>query len=69
MVSKKISIIPMEPDQKRAYNAILKKKDSFGTFHKTCFHLHTPASHDYQLLESWSKDDFRKASEQEIMEP
>ena len=67
MVSKKISIIPMAPDQIRAYNAILKKKDNFGTFHKTCFHLHTPASHDYQLLERWSKDDYRNASAQEIL--
>lgn len=36
-----------------AYNAIKSEKIKYGTFHKTCFHIHTPESHDYCLLSEW----------------
>ena len=35
-----------------AYKDITNVKDKYGIFHKVLFHLHTPASYDYQLLDS-----------------
>ncbi len=41
-------------DERIAYETMIKLKEKFGTFHKTCFHVHTPASYDYKLLDGWS---------------
>ena len=49
-----------------AYEAIKNRKDKFGMFHKSCFHIHTPASHDYKLLSQWSHNNYISASEQDI---
>lgn len=57
--------VPM-PDEKNAYEAIKNKKEKFGTFHKVCFHIHTPESYDYKLFSQWSCDDYISASEQDI---
>ncbi len=57
--------IPMS-DEKTAYEAIKHRKEKFGTFHKACFHIHTPESYDYKLLRQWSYSDYISASEQDI---
>lgn len=46
-------------------DAINKK---YGFYHKTLFHLHTPASHDFTLLSSWKHDQYAKADEKQIMQ-
>lgn len=55
-------------DEKAAYDAIKNTKEKFGTFHKTCFHIHTPESYDYKLLSKWSHNDYIAASEQNIFD-
>ena len=57
--------VPTE-DVRKAYETISKLKLSCGSFHKTCFHIHTPASYDYQLLDSWDRRRFEEATEAEI---
>lgn len=42
------------------YNKICSVKSKYGIYHKTLFHLHTPASYDYKLLEGWKPEDFYK---------
>ena len=54
------------PDEKIAYEAIKNRKEKFGTFHKVCFHIHTPESYDYKLLGKWSYKHYHSASEQDI---
>lgn len=56
------------PDERTAYEAIKNRKEKFGAFHKTCFHIHTPESHDYTLLNQWSYNDYISASEQDILD-
>lgn len=58
-------ISPM-PDEKTAYESIKNMKEKFGTFYKSCFHIHTPESYDYKLLSQWSPADYKAASEQDI---
>lgn len=53
-------------DERTAYETIMRMKEGFGTFHKTCFHVHTPASYDYKLLGGWSDLNYKLASEQDI---
>lgn len=53
-------------DEKTAYEAIIHKEMGFGKFHKTCFHVHTPASYDYHLFSDWTIERYKQASEQEI---
>lgn len=53
-------------DERIAYETMIKLKERFGTFHKTCFHVHTPASYDYKLLDGWSDSQYKRASEQDI---
>lgn len=55
-------------DERIAYETIKNMKEKFGTFHKSCFHIHTPASYDYKLLGSWSHKDYTLATEQVILE-
>lgn len=43
------------------YNQIVGNKGKYAKFHKCLFHLHTPASHDYAVLE-----EYRNAKEDEI---
>lgn len=56
----------MLSDEKAAYEAMKNMKDKFGVFHKTCFHLHTPASHDYTLREGWQSADYKTASLEDV---
>lgn len=60
-------IEPMN-DEKAAYEAMKNAKEKFGTFHKTCFHIHTPESYDYKLLGNWSSKDYQSASDREIFD-
>ncbi len=55
-------------DEKTAYETIKNMKEKFGTFHKSCFHIHTPASYDYKLLNNWSVTDYMSASDQDIFD-
>lgn len=55
-------------DQKRAYEAIVSRKEKFGVFHRTCLHLHTPASYDYCLLKDWEVQNYQDATEQNILD-
>jgi len=55
-------------DERKAYETMKNRKEKFGVFHKSCFHVHTPASHDYKLLESWNSEDFKVATEQHLYE-
>jgi len=53
-------------EQKAAYYAITSAKSKFGVFHKTCFHVHTPESHDYCLLDAWDHKSYKSKSDQDI---
>jgi len=53
-------------EEHRAYTAIVSEKCKYGVFHKTCFHLHTPESHDFQLFENWSMRTYKEKTAQEI---
>lgn len=61
-----MKMIEPTPDEKAAYDTISDKKDKFGTFHKVCFHIHTPESYDYKLFSQWLHSDYVKNSEQDI---
>ncbi|WP_253197221.1 hypothetical protein [Clostridium algidicarnis] len=55
-------------NEKFAYESIKQCKEKFGIFYKTCFHVHTPESHDYKLMIDWNEDRYKKCSDQEIFE-
>ncbi len=55
-------------EQIQAFSKIKSKKNKFGVFHKTCFHIHTPESHDYCLLDSWNTKTYKSKSDQDILE-
>lgn len=48
------------------YNTINNAKDKSGVYHKTCFHLHTPASYDYKLRQDWSAGQYIDVSDAEL---
>ncbi len=54
--------------QIQAYSAIKSEKSKFGVFHKTCFHIHTPESHDYCLLDSWDSKTYKSKCAQDILD-
>ncbi|MDD4437402.1 MAG: chromosome segregation protein SMC [Tissierellia bacterium] len=56
------------PDEKAAYEAIKYRKEKFGIFYKTCFHVHTPESYDYKLMVHWDQGRYKSSSDQEIFE-
>lgn len=49
-----------------AYKHIKKTRDNFGFPRKSIFHIHTPASHDYKLMENLGTDGYKKISEKEL---
>lgn len=59
--------IPMS-DEKAAYETMKNAKEKFGTFHKSCFHIHTPESYDYKLKSDWSSSDYQSASEKDLFD-
>lgn len=54
--------------EKKAYEAITKGKISYGTYHKTCFHLHTPVSYDYRLFSEWDDKQFESATAHDLLQ-
>ena len=50
------------------YNKINNVKPKYGRYHKTLFHLHTPASYDYKLLEEWKPEDFLQVTTNQLIE-
>ncbi len=49
------------------YKKIIEDKKKFGKYHKTIFHLHTPASHDFKLLSiSKYSNYYKECTEHEI---
>lgn len=61
-----MSIRKPYPRELNAFNAIKKHKNKFGVYHKTCFHVHTPASYDYKLFGDWDNNRFSESSVNEI---
>ena len=59
-------LLTMKPDQRKAYNAIIKHSNDYGVFRKVCAHVHTPASHDYRLLQSWKEEEYLEKTEEDI---
>lgn len=51
------------------YEKMSIQKNRYGMYHKTLFHLHTPASFDYRLLKKW-KDSikYKNANEEELVQ-
>ncbi|HEP6947597.1 TPA: AAA family ATPase [Streptococcus pyogenes] len=49
-----------------AYKHIKKTRDNFGFPRKSIFHIHTPASHDYKLMENLGTDGYKKITEKEL---
>ena len=49
-----------------AYNYIKGTRDNFGFPRKTLFHIHTPASHDYRMIEDKGTNGYEKISEKEL---
>lgn len=37
-------------DEEAAYYTIKRRKETFGKYYKTCFHIHKPESYDFKLL-------------------
>ena len=50
----------------KAYEHIKSTRDNFGFPRKSIFHIHTPASHDYKLMENLGTDGYKKISEKEL---
>ncbi|HEN0979571.1 TPA: AAA family ATPase [Streptococcus agalactiae] len=50
----------------KAYKHIKNTRDNFGFPRKSIFHIHTPASHDYKLMENLGTDGYKKISEKEL---
>lgn len=55
-------------DEKAAYETMKNRREKFGTFHKSCFHIHTPESHDYKLLGNWSCTYYQSVSDKQIFD-
>lgn len=53
--------------EKSAYEAITGGKQYYGNYHKSCFHLHTPMSYDYKLLESWDEKQYQEATDEQLL--
>lgn len=49
-----------------AYKHIKGTKDNFGFPRKTLFHIHTPASYDYRMIEDKGTNGYEKLSENEL---
>lgn len=49
-----------------AYNHIKNTRNNFGFPRKTIFHIHTPASHDYRLMENLGTNGYKKVNEDKL---
>ena len=50
-----------------AYKKISEVSTTYGSYHKTIFHLHTPQSHDYKLKAEWGERGYYKSKEKDII--
>ena len=50
------------------YQKISNAKTNYGLYHKTLFHLHTPASHDYKMFAGWEAKDYQNLTEEKLIE-
>ncbi|MDO4487151.1 MAG: chromosome segregation protein SMC [Bacillota bacterium] len=55
-------------EAKKAYDAICEAKKTYGKYHKTIFHLHTPESYDYNLKGTWDSSEYRQKTESDIIQ-
>ena len=55
------------PDVKEAYKRICAESENFGKYYKTLFHVHTPESYDYKFHEEWNKRDYKRKTEEDIL--
>lgn len=55
-------------DEYNAYHAINSRKEKYGVYFKTCFHVHTPESYDYTLLSDWNKNNYFDSTDKEIFD-
>lgn len=49
------------------YQKIKNTPAKYGEYRKTLFHLHTPASHDYRLLQEWDDNKYKSSSDEELI--
>ena len=61
-------MVTAKTELKKIYADLRNKKVSCGKFHKACLHLHTPASYDYKLLNSWNSNDYHNATDEDLLE-
>lgn len=52
----------------KMYQKMSEIKKYYGEYHKTLFHLHTPASHDYKLRSIWEHEDYCKSEVDDLIE-
>ena len=50
----------------KAYRHIKNTRDNFGFPRKSIFHIHTPASHDYRLLEDFGSNGYKIINEKKL---
>ncbi|MEG2764383.1 MAG: hypothetical protein RR910_01365 [Acidaminococcaceae bacterium] len=55
-------------DAMEAYKAMTGSKKKFGRYYKCLFHIHTPASYDFQLYKEWNENTLGLKSDQDIFE-
>ncbi len=55
-------------DTMEVYKKITRSNEVGGSYRKTCFHVHTPASYDYKLRKEWENKDFINATEEDLFE-
>lgn len=53
---------------KKIYERMSTISIKYGIYHKTLFHLHTPASYDYTLFSSWKHEEYAKADENKLLQ-
>lgn len=59
-------IVRASTELAEAYNKISSMKAKFGIFHKCVFHMHSPASYDYRLLEKYNDKEYQECNTAEI---
>lgn len=55
-------------EMESVYNKINGLKVKYGVFRKCVFHMHSPASYDYRLLEEYGLEDYQKSTANDIYE-
>ena len=60
------TIVKATKEMESVYNKINGLKIKYGIFHKCVFHMHSPASYDYKLLNCYSAEDYQKCSASDV---